>query len=67
MQTTEIAYNQLYVLRSQVLNGTVIDFNSTLQSAQLIQSYVYKLRENSFSSVITNVTELTKQRMYSYI
>jgi hypothetical protein len=44
MQTTEIAYSQLYVLQSQLRMGMPTDFKSTLTSLTLIQNYVYSLK-----------------------
>jgi hypothetical protein len=68
MQTTEIGYSYIYMLRSQLLsNATQAEFASTLQSARLVNSYVYSLRESDFASLITNVTELSKDRFYSYL
>jgi hypothetical protein len=68
MQTTEIGYNYIYVLKSQLLsNASLAEFESTLQSARLVNTYVYSLREADFASLITNVTELSKDRFYSYL
>ena len=67
MQTTEITYNYAYTLKSQLLNASKAEFASTLQSARLVNNYVYSLREDSFSSLITNVTELTKDRLFAYL
>lgn len=68
MQTTEIAYNFIYTLRSQVLTAaSQKEIASTLQSARLVNTYVYGLREADLASLITNVTELSKDRFYSYL
>jgi hypothetical protein len=68
MQTTEIGYGYIYMLRSQLLaNATPAEFNSTLQSARLVNAYVYSLREANFASLITDVAELSKDRFYSYL
>lgn len=67
MQTTEICYGYTYVLKSQLINSSNAEFASTLESARLVNNYVYSLREASFQSLITNVTELTKDRLYAYL
>jgi hypothetical protein len=67
MQTTEIAYSYIYTLRSQLANSSQAEFASTLESARLVNSYVYSLREADFASLVTNVTALTKDRLYAYI
>jgi hypothetical protein len=67
MQTTELSYDYIYMLKSQLSNSSKAEFASTLASARLIMNYVYSLREADFSSLITNVTELTKERLYTYL
>jgi hypothetical protein len=68
MQTTEIGYSYIYMLRTQLLaNVSQAEFESTLKSARLVNSYVYSLREADFARLITNVTELSKDRFYSYL
>lgn len=68
MQTTEIGYSYIYMLRSQLLaNASQAEFASTLASARLVNSYVYSLRQSNFAGLITNVTELSKDRFYSYL
>lgn len=67
MQTTEISYSYTYILKSQLLNASNEEFASTLQSARLVNNYVYSLREDSFARLVTNVTELSKDRLYAYL
>lgn len=56
------------MLRSQLLsNASGAEFNSTLTSARLVNSYVYSLSQANFASLITNVTELSKDRFYAYL
>jgi hypothetical protein len=67
LQSTEIGYGFIYMLRSQLTDTSVAEFNSTLQSARLVNKYVYSLREVDFASLVTNATKLTKDRLYSYL
>jgi hypothetical protein len=52
MQTTEIAYNAIYTLRSEIYNSTPENFNSTLTSARLVNNYVYALGQYNFLNLI---------------
>lgn len=60
MQTTEIAYAYTYILKSQLSTANSTEFASTMQSARLINSYVYSLREADLASLISKMTALTK-------
>ena len=66
MQTVEMGYNNVWVLRSAlVINDT--SFESSLQSARLVQQFVYGLLQVSLEKLLIETTPLTKTRLYGYI
>ena len=66
MQTVEMGYNNVWVLRSALVNNDT-SFESSLQSARLVQQFVYGLLQVSLEKLLIETTPLTKTRLYGYI